>query len=631
MKKTGIICLLIFLWIYSCEYDEDSVYINEIVPPEDDFKVEINLFNIKPNSTIFIYQYTEISFVIDTKGHDLLNQEITIDADVYIDDDNIIRLYPLNDNSVKKLVFDIELKTNTGSIADKLGLEKYVGRYEYNVKFVKLEEDFDINFRGGISDEGYLQLQWDEPVLDNATVQKYELTFFNYITWENETFIITDPKQISFIDESYVWGHRTYQLSVHYKNRDVDYKSWKESYFTPPYYGSEGLTKFSYQYIDHEWMNVSWEYTGYKCKYLLVDANDVKIPLEENQREAKIQRFRFPSDPQRFKLYILPFYFSYEEYEKCPFIAADYAWEDERYFDLKPPLAWNLEKEEYYFMHDGFFNIYSISNFKEKRSVFLRPFSYEYDRVIISVSSKTSQIAIHRHVYSFLQTNGIYIYDNDEFENPLVVEISNPWTENIFLGDNYRLFYIDGVRNSEDIYVYSALFVVDSNTGEVVTKRKTVQSGAKITVSSDGQYICEYYDDSFYIYRLENDILLPIYSYQNRQYAYQTCQFSHVHPDELILSGGNETIIFDVSGSKEKYKVNGQFVLQDPKTGNYACLDEHYTTNSHLNIYDNSFSRILTKIPFYYYYKEPHYFLNNRLIVYAPGLSAGLDISDYIR
>lgn len=103
MKKTGIICLFILLWIYSCEYDKDSVYTNEIVPPKDNFKVEINLFNVKPNSTIFIYQYTEISFAIDTKGHDLLKQEVTIDADAYIDD-NSIRLYPLNDNSVRKLV-----------------------------------------------------------------------------------------------------------------------------------------------------------------------------------------------------------------------------------------------------------------------------------------------------------------------------------------------------------------------------------------------------------------------------------------------------------------------------------------------------------------------------------------------
>lgn len=241
-------------------------------------------------------------------------------------------------------MFDIELKTNTGSIAEKLGYEKYVGRHEYKVKFVKLEEDPDINFQGGVSDDGYLQLQWEEPEFDNATFQRYELTFFNSIANKPETYSFTDPEQTRFIDKNYVWGDRTYQLSVHYKNNDVDFQSWKSSSFTPEYYGSGGMKKFSYQYIDHEWMNVSWEYTGYKCKYLLVDANGGKIECDETQRSAVIQRFRFPIDQQRFKLYILPFHIPYEEYENCPYIAADYKSKDERYSVIKPPMAWNLER-----------------------------------------------------------------------------------------------------------------------------------------------------------------------------------------------------------------------------------------------------------------------------------------------
>lgn len=633
MKKIGIIFFLFFHLFYSCEYDKDFIYTNEITPPEDDFKVEINLSDVKPNSTLFIYQYTKVSFAIDTKGHEVLNQTITIDADAYIDN-NSIYLYPLNDNSVRKLVFDIELKTNTGSIAEKLGYEKYVGRYEYDVKFVKLEEDFTIDFQGGVSDEGYLQLQWNEPEFDNATFQKYELTFFNSITDKQETYIITDPKQTGFIDKNYVWGYRAYQLTVHYKNNDVNYTSARESYFTPAYYGSGGATKFSYQYIDHEWMNVSWEYTGYKCKYLLeVDGDGTKIECDENKRNAKIQRFRFPIDPQRFKLYVIPYHLPYEEYKKCPFIAADYKSEDECYVVIKPPMAWNLERDEYYFMEDGLLNIYSVSNFKKKRDLLLRPvYTLDpSDRIILSATPLTSQIAIYKHTYGAPRPfYEIYIYNVNNFEDPLPVKILNPWEVNIFIADNSRLFFRDGVIDDNGYYLYSSLFVADSKTGEIVAEKKMVEGYAKIVGSYDGKYICEYYEDGYRIYKFENDVFIPLYSYHNTEYSYEICQFSYTNPNELILSGGNETIVFDVSILRKKYKVGGLFIVQDPITGNYACLDEFYNENSLLAIYDNTFDRILTRIPFSQY-KYPHYFMKNRLIIYGAGYSAALDLTDYIK
>lgn len=69
------------------------------MPLGDDFKVEINLSDVKPNSTIYIYQPTRVTFAIDTKGLEVLNQTITIDvdADIY---DNSIYLYPLNSRAV---------------------------------------------------------------------------------------------------------------------------------------------------------------------------------------------------------------------------------------------------------------------------------------------------------------------------------------------------------------------------------------------------------------------------------------------------------------------------------------------------------------------------------------------------
>lgn len=624
MKQNVVFFLLTLHLLYSCEYNNDPVYLSEVTPLQEDFKVDIDLSHVNPNSIIYIYEYTKLGFKIDTKGHEVLTQKIWIEGvDAEIDENNIY-LVPLNDNSIRKLVFDIELTTNTGSIAEIMGYEKYVGKYEYNVKFVKLEEDFDINFRGGKSEEGYLQLNWDEPKFDNATLQKYEITFFDMVTLEQETHIITDPKQTSFIDKNYVWGHVTYQISAYYKNNDIDYTGVKSSYFTPEYYKFDGKTKFNYQFLDNEWMNVSWEHTGYKCKYLIVDATGLKIECDENNRSVKIQRFRFPFDNDRFKLYILPYNLPYEEYEKSVFVDGDVLWNDGRYEPTVFPQGWNVAQNEYYSLYQGEMKVVSISDFKIKREYFLREL-VSADITNMAVSSKTSQIAIYKYIRPApVSSNENYIY-NSNFENPIKLENPYQYPGKICLTDNYRLYYKGYVpiNNEADTYFY----VCDSRTGEVVAERQMMRYDAQMTVSSDGKYLCEFYENNIKIHKLENDIITPIYSFTNSQYHYSACQISYTNPNELILSGGNETIVFDMNTLETKYKIKGLFIYQDPVSGNFGCLDENYDKNFILNIYDDKLSRILTKIPFYFNGDKFHVFLNNRLIYYYTG---SLNISDYI-
>lgn len=627
MRKNGIRLLLFLQILYSCEYSNNIVHTNNISPPDKDFYAEINLSHVQPNCTLYIYEPTVLTFAIDPKGHEIVHQTITIDAESTISD-NRIYLYPLKDNSVRKLVFDLELKTNTGSIAENLGYEKYTGRYEYNVKFVKLEEEFDVNFRGGKSDEGYLELEWDEPILENASIQKYELLFFEETTNEEKRYVITDPSQTHYIDENYVWGYRNYKLSVYYSNSDVDYESYKSSYFTPSYYGAGGETLFSYQYIDHEWMNVSWAYTGYKCKYLLVDANGTQSEWDENHRTVKMQRFRFPVDPERFKLYILPYHLPIEEYEKCSFIAADIVWNDGRYVAIDRPMAWNREKDEYYYMYNGEMKVHSMTDFSLKNEYFLRIFTL-YDQMNISSSSTTSQVALYKHLYPIqYPINEIYIYDSSDFVQTLKLENVNRFTDQIRITDNFRLFYKDIVTDPEATGGEASIVVCDSRSGSIMTRRKLMGKDARFTVSNDGKYICEYYEENLHIYRLDNDVIIPVYSYRNLQYTYKTCQFSHINSSELIISGGNETILFDVVLLREKYKIEGQFIVQDAKNGYLACLDELYHENSILNIFDMRLEKVLTRIPFILY-DGPYYLLNNMLFFQSSGTTA-LDISTYL-
>lgn len=613
MKNNNtIFYLLTFLvvFLYSCEYDKDIVYIKELTPPKDSVELDIELSHVLPNNTIYIYEYTKLTYTIDSKGKDILDFKISFDGSAEIHE-NSIYLYPLADNSVRKLTFDVQLKTHTGSMADILGYEKYVGRYEYNIKFVKLEENFKTNLRGSKSEEGYLQLNWDTPVFDNADLVKYELIYTDDITKQQVKHEITDPKQTSFIDKNYIWGYKTYELLTYYKNKDVNYESLKSDYFSPEYYGFKSNPKFTYEYLDSEFMNVSWADTGYKCKYLIIDADGTKTECEQKQRKVKMQRFRFPSDGNRFKLYILPFDMPYSDYDKGIFIDCDSYWYNIGEYSAIPH-AWNIAKNEYYNLNNGELNVFSISNSTKKNNLFLREVDGA-DFFNISVSDKTSQVAIYKWTLPMpISTSDLFIYENNNFTNPLRIENVTRNATPLFLCDNYTLFYSDLFWLGDTNYERSCI-VLNSKTGNEIFRQVLQNRESQFTVSPDGKYLCDYYKAHLIIYEIENNKAVQIYSYTNAEYRYLTCQFNYSNPKELILGGDIETAIFDVESLTNKNSIKGKFLYQDPITGNIACMDEHYNQNFLLNIYDKTLSQKLIRVPFNYYTSGNNSFFNNRL------------------
>lgn len=615
MKSNNAIFYLLTLFLillYSCEeYDKDFIYVEELTPPKDKVELEIELSHVLPNNMIYIYEYTKLTYKIDTKGKDILDFKISIDADTEINENNIY-LRPLADNSVRKLIFDIQLKTHTGSMADILGYEKYVGRYEYDVKFVKLEENFNINLRGKKSQEGYLQLNWDEPIFDNATLLRYELIYVDDITKERVTHIITDPKQTSFMDKSYIWGHKTYELYAYYKNNDIDYESLKVAYFSPEYYGFKSDPKFDYEYLDNEWMNVSWDDTGYKCKYLIIEADGTKIECDQNQRKVKMQRFRFPSDSRRFKLYMLPFNMPYSDYEKGIFIDCDPYWHNTGEYSATPH-AWNISKGEYYNLRHDELKIYSTADFTKKKDILLREIVY-FDRMHMSVSEKTSQIAVYKYMYPTpISISDIFIYNNSSFENPVQIQKVNLHSSPLYLCDNYTLFYHDLFWREGTGYEGHCV-VLDSKAGNEIFRQKLQNKDSQIAVSPDGKYLCDFYKAHLIIYEIQGDRAVQIYSYTNTDFRYSTCQFNYINSRELILGDDTQTVVFDIESFDTKYSVKGAFLTQDPVTGNIACMDENFNQNSLLNIYDATLSNKLFKIPFNHFTPEPYTMFNNRLM-----------------
>ena len=625
LTKTILFLIPLLICFYSCEYDNNDVYFVDLKPKSDSISLDINLANANPRDTILIYQKTRLYYKIDFKGQTVLKNTISIDTEFELEGDYLI-LYPKKfDNSIHKLTVDVELKSNTGSIGDLLGYEKYIGKYEFYVKFVKLTEDFKVNFQGEINNDGFLELKWEKPVLDNADIQKYTISYWNNIKGITERIEITDPNITNFVDRNYIWGHLTYSLSVYYKNKDVDYTNSGTFFFTPQYKELDNPT-FEYKILDNESMRVSWNITDYRCKYLIIDANGTKTQLDTDEKSVVMQRFRFPSDGDRFRFFMLPYDLSYDQYNKGVQIGVD-TWYAQT--EMDSPLVWNRNKGEYYNCNSfGVLTAYDISNFRRRASYTL-PEVDGFKGQIIALNEKTSQLAIYKTLSMFNKYDVyIYNYNYNKYEKPLLLK-DKIVQGNMYLSDNNRIYFRELVFNDAATELVNKCYAYNSLDGSLIYSFELMDRYSEITVSSDGKYLCDVYKGYLKIYELKDTSAKLIYEYTNTSFRYSLFRFSSANSNELFLGGDNNFVIFDIASLTQKTSIKGRFVAEDPITGNMVILDKDYTVNFTANIYNKDLSKIMGRLPLNKF-DGPWRLLNNRLL-YGYFTSSYIDITNYIK
>lgn len=229
MKK--IICRLLislsFIVSSSCEYETEKDYFKEIEQPSENVNIKINLSNIPEGETIYIYANTSLSYTINTNNKQLLNTDFTLDGQRIGSFNNSIYLYPnTNEGKEQELKVKVECNSNTGSLADKLLLEKYTGEFTYKIKYIKSDLKLIINQE--FTNEGYLKLIWSNPDLKQTPIEKYEITYYDVIAKKEQTFEINNQEENFFIDKDYVYGFREYKIKTFFKDNKI--REWTDLY-----------------------------------------------------------------------------------------------------------------------------------------------------------------------------------------------------------------------------------------------------------------------------------------------------------------------------------------------------------------------------------------------------------------
>ena len=206
MKNINIISilLLIFSVFTGCEYDKNDIYIVDIQKPVEK-RITFNLADLPSGTTIYIYQKTNLMYDLNLPEGDILKRKLTLGGRELLSTDGYIVLDPKDYNSrtVEKLTLDVEVNSGSESIAGKLGLENYIGTFEYEIVFIPDAVLGLQNIAHHKNKDDYFELTWSKPQLEQYTVEKYRITYYHDRTEYIEE--ILNPDQTVFVDTRAVW------------------------------------------------------------------------------------------------------------------------------------------------------------------------------------------------------------------------------------------------------------------------------------------------------------------------------------------------------------------------------------------------------------------------------------------
>ena len=205
------LCLL----LNACEYETGENFI-EVKKPSDkpvQMKIELSMDNV--GEELFIYEPVPIGYRIEVEGHPFLKCNFSIGTVKVESNDPTGNIYLAGENLPDgdyTLTCEIYVRSGSGSIADQVGGEAYLGTYSWPVHIV-INERPEQSFSGHLNSDGYLEFTWKKPAVSPTAFAYYKLTDVT-----GKEIIIEDLNQESYVCKSYVGQLGYYSLKAYFKN-----------------------------------------------------------------------------------------------------------------------------------------------------------------------------------------------------------------------------------------------------------------------------------------------------------------------------------------------------------------------------------------------------------------------------
>lgn len=578
-----ILFLFATVFLFSCEYDKDEVYQKDLTSPEE-ITIDINLNGLANGETVYIYRKTKISYNADLKGKTFLKYEVKLgDKDLYLPEDGILYFDPWDYRGVDELnlTIHVELKTGTNSIAEHLGLEKYIGSFKYKIKFIH-NADLSLKFENTITQDRNLRVSWKPLDLQQLQVSKYEV--YKYNGWTEELLAtITDTASPFFIDKSQVLGKQDYLILTYFENDRIE-RLW-DYYTVQIEYPSERLES---EPIGLNKMKVWWDKHLYDCYYAL-ELDDGTIIDCKDKTEVEINHtYNFPIYKE-IKLHIYPI--SYAGNLSSTAYSTQLL-QSARVKDvyLLGEIAYDIKHKELYIKDQYKLFALDLSTMTAIPNRYADiGYDWDWPRQYIYYSE------YHEKLFYITRDYKINIYDRN-----LKLQSYINWGETAL----NNLSVLHARDDGKLIFGYTDPSGHWTNVYNLTNNRLMYREGpdnllnyAKKTMSKDGTYLCASEDNYIQIFSFNNVEMFNVNSISTYPINFENCIFSKVDDEELYVVEKEQFYRMNVLTKSKTSYIIGQFIAEDPFTGNIAYIKGENTLtvlNSEMNkeIYSISVSRI---------------------------------------
>ena len=525
MNKLNFIILLTTIFSFvACEYDPSGNNFVELTPPEDYIPIEISLNDVNPSDTIYLYQNTSISIKIISQK-DLLQAAVLLDGREYANMWNNSLSFVINPDQlsegVHKLTVNATFSSGTGSLAEMMGLEAYMGELSWNIRVIhNLQDGFELGYR--INDEGFLEIFWENAV-PKSVIAKY--TVYSGLT-QNSDITINDATQKYFVDYGYVCGSGYYEVTTYLKD---GYSFLQRLSFNKP------TPTVSFENLGLDNLRVYWNKPFANGRFNLIVDN---VTIASGISDTTITIPQIFGNNRQFTLEIRPQNAEYDNnHNKFS------AWGT---FCLGTSLglpnwelyAYNIKDNIIYTRKYNSLVAFDATTLQEINTVSIigNPWGFAYGGKIAT--------APHNSTVAAMTGEETWIFTDSRFINPVKI---SPLPGGIhtrlsaFTSDD-RFFVVQGGSNICTVF--------NTLTGEKIFEipftYKTIYDHPDfVTVSEDGKFFCASSENGIEVFEINGTTTNLLYT-DLRQY--KGAMFVPSQPDKLLLRVGSDIEIHQIPG-----------------------------------------------------------------------------------
>lgn len=632
MKNINIISilLLIFSVFTGCEYDKNDIYIVDIQKPVEK-RITFNLADLPSGTTIYIYQKTNLMYDLNLPEGDILKRKLTLGGRELLSTDGYIVLDPKDYNSrtVEKLTLDVEVNSGSESIAGKLGLENYIGTFEYEIVFIPDAVLGLQNIAHHKNKDDYFELTWSKPQLEQYTVEKYRITYYHDRTEYIEE--ILNPDQTVFVDTRAVFGYLHYRIETFFKE---SYRQpWVDNYTTSIEFPKYSV-KFEYTGINSG--RISWPKNEYKSKYAFARGYYGDIIYEGTNNYFEIEDLADFSTKHGVGIFPISYAGEWVELYVLPMSANTVNRNMPIHYDelhSQSLITRSSDYENYIAFIDTTKDILFIKNQDE----------------LWSYNSNTLEAIDNRYLPNTMTTNwnvhgfcseksSIIFIPNYDCIDLISYDLKNH--EKIQFESTEALNYQYAYLGTNDIvFIYSKespkLYAYDLNSRKLISSLSLENMWGNVVVSRDGKYVCLYNDIRALVYKFSDNVFSLLYteefpSYGLGSYDSKSICFNEKISNQLIVTYSpgtysNEMYTVDIENNSKSEKKRYSYRCSDPYTGNIVA-----TYGATCTVFDTT----LTKERLSLKNSETDYLINNLFLKSGWGNQKNLyylDITNYLK